>query len=118
MGGSPSPVKRAALQGDPLDALGDPNRRAILQLLRGRARSVREIASRLPITRPAVSRHLRILKEAALVRVEADGTRRFYELDTRGVEEAQRYMKQVWGEALVRFKLVADNTAARSGRRR
>ncbi len=64
------------LAGDPFDALGDPNRRAIVELLGARGRSVRELAEALPISRPAVSRHLRLLKEAGLVVEEPRGTRR------------------------------------------
>ena len=62
--------------GDPFDALGDPNRRAIVELLGSGGRSVREIADTLPISRPAVSRHLRLLKDAGLVVEEPRGTRR------------------------------------------
>jgi DNA-binding transcriptional ArsR family regulator len=61
-------VSLQALPGDPFDALGDPHRRAIVELLRGGDRSVRELADELPISRPAVSRHLRLLKEAGLER--------------------------------------------------
>ncbi|HEY4791165.1 MAG TPA: metalloregulator ArsR/SmtB family transcription factor, partial [Actinomycetes bacterium] len=67
-----------ALSGDPFDALGDPNRRAIVELLRTGHRSVSELAEELPISRPAVSRHLRLLKQAGLVADRAQGTRRLY----------------------------------------
>src|SRR5438132_8308274 len=100
------------LAGDPFDALGDPNRRAIVELLRARGRSVREIAEALPISRPAVSRHLRLLKEAGLVVEEPRGTRRIYRLHADGVEAVERYLVQVWGDAAVRFRLVAENTPA------
>src|ERR1700733_14331666 len=96
--------------GDPFEALGDPNRRAILQLLGENARSVRELADALPISRPAVSRHLRLLKEAGLVVEEPRGTRRIYRLHAEGVQAVQQYLLQVWGEAAARFRLVADNT--------
>src|SRR4051794_1731516 len=85
--------------GDPFDALGDPNRRAIVELLGSGGRSVREIADRLPISRPAVSRHLRLLKDAGLVLEEPRGTRRIYRLRADGVEAVQRYLLRVWGEA-------------------
>src|SRR5690242_17872977 len=96
--------------GDPFDALGDPNRRAILEVLRVRPCSVQEIADRLPISRPAVSRHLRLLKRAGLVVDEAAGTRRLYRLHDAGVEAVQAYLREVWGDALGRYRLVAENT--------
>jgi DNA-binding transcriptional ArsR family regulator len=99
-----------ALAGDPFEALGDPNRRAIIELLAGGDRSVQELADALPISRPAVSRHLRLLKEAGLVVEEPRGTRRIYRLDDQGVDEVRRYLERVWGEAAARFRLVADNT--------
>lgn len=108
--GVPEPV------GDPFDALGDPNRRAILELLGGGRRSVREIADALPISRPAVSRHLRLLKEAGLVVEEAHGTRRIYQLHDEGADAIRAYLERVWGEAAARFRLVAENTAARRPR--
>ena len=95
--------------GDPFDALGDPHRRAIVELLGRGERSVGEIAQRLPISRPAVSRHLRLLKDAGLVVEEARGTRRLYRLHDEGIEAVQAYLQQVWGEAAARFKLLADN---------
>ena len=98
------------LSGDPFDALGDPNRRAIVELLGSGGRTVREIADQLPISRPAVSRHLRLLKEAGLVIDEARGTRRLYQLHDQGVEAVQAYLADVWGEALARFRLLAENT--------
>jgi DNA-binding transcriptional ArsR family regulator len=100
--------------GDPFEALGDPHRRAIVELLGSGGRSVREIADRLPISRPAVSRHLRLLKDAGLVVEEPRGTRRIYRLHAQGVEAVQRYLLQVWGEAAARFTLFAENTDARS----
>jgi DNA-binding transcriptional ArsR family regulator len=87
------------LAGDPFDALGDPHRRAIVELLGTGEHSVREIADTLPISRPAVSRHLRLLKNAGLVVEEARGTRRIYRLHDQGVEAVQAYLRQVWGEA-------------------
>jgi DNA-binding transcriptional ArsR family regulator len=98
---------------DPFDALGDPNRRRIVELLGPGERSVQELADALPISRPAVSRHLRLLKEAGLVVEEARGTRRLYRLHDAGVETVRAYLEQVWGEAAARFRLVADNTSPR-----
>jgi DNA-binding transcriptional ArsR family regulator len=105
-------------RGDPFEALGDPNRRAILELLRDGDRSVREVADRLPISRPAVSRHLRVLKDAGLVTDRAEGTRRLYRLDEEGAAAAAGYLERVWGEAIARFRLVAENTTERPRRRR
>ncbi len=97
--------------GDPFDALGDPNRRAIVELLGGGERSVKELAEALPISRPAVSRHLRLLKQAGLVVEKPSGTRRIYQLHDQGVEVVRAYVERVWGEAAVRFRLLAANTA-------
>ena len=98
------------LTGDPFDALGDTNRRAIVELLGSGGRTVGEIADSLPISRPAVSRHLRLLKQAGLVIDEPRGTRRIYQLHARGVEAVEAYLLQVWGDAATRFKLLAENT--------
>jgi DNA-binding transcriptional ArsR family regulator len=103
-------MNTALAPGDPFDALGDPHRRAIVELLSEHPRSVREIADTLPISRPAVSRHLRLLKEAGLVTDAAAGTRRLYRLDEAGAEAVRAYLERVWGEALARFRLVAENT--------
>ena len=101
---------------DPFEALGDPNRRAIVELLAaGTGRSVQELADALPISRPAVSRHLRLLKEAGLVREEPVGTRRIYRLHDQGIEAVRAYLERVWGEAAARFTLVASNTTPGSG---
>lgn len=99
------PLHRSAL-----DALGDPNRRAIVEILGHGGRSVQQIADELPISRPAVSRHLRLLKEAGLVADQADGTRRIYELRDEGVEAIRAYFEQVWSQAAARFRIVAENT--------
>jgi DNA-binding transcriptional ArsR family regulator len=109
-------VRAAPLTGDPFDALGDPNRRAIVELLGSGGRTVREIADTLPISRPAVSRHLRLLKDAGLVIDEPRGTRRVYQLQAQGVQAVEAYLTQVWGDAAKRFKLLAENT--RPSRRR
>jgi DNA-binding transcriptional ArsR family regulator len=91
--------------GDPFEALGDPNRRRIVELLgaggRG-GRSVQQIADALPISRPAVSRHLGLLKRAGLVVEEPRGTRRIYRLHDEGVEAVRAYLARVWGEAAAR----------------
>ena len=94
---------------DPFEALADPNRRAIAELLGAGERSVQELADSMPISRPAVSRHLRLLKSAGLVTDRAEGTRRLYRLHDEGIEAVRAYLEQVWGEAATRFKLAADN---------
>jgi DNA-binding transcriptional ArsR family regulator len=100
----------AAAGGDPFNALGDPHRRLIVELLGSGARSVREIADTLPISRPAVSRHLRLLKDAGLVIEEPRGTQRIYRLHDRGVAAVQEYLTQVWGDAAARLRMFAENT--------
>jgi DNA-binding transcriptional ArsR family regulator len=94
---------------DPFEALSDPNRRAIAQLLGGGERSVQQLADAMPISRPAVSRHLRVLKDAGLVADRAEGTRRLYRLHDEGIEAVRAYLEEVWGDAATRFKLAADN---------
>ncbi len=101
---------RPAHPGDAFEALGDPNRRAIVELLGSGGRSVQQLADALPISRPAVSRHLRLLKDAGLVVEEPRGTRRIYRLHDEGVEAVRAYLERVWGEAAARFRLVAENT--------
>jgi DNA-binding transcriptional ArsR family regulator len=100
----------SAAEGDPFDALGDPHRRAIVELLHDGDRSVGDLARHLPISRPAVSRHLRLLKDAGLVTDRAEGTRRLYRLHDEGIEAVRAYVEQVWGDAAVRFRIVAENT--------
>jgi DNA-binding transcriptional ArsR family regulator len=99
-----------AAAGDPFEALGDPNRREILRLLSESDLPVAAIADQMPISRPAVSRHLRLLKEAGLVTEEAHGTRRIYHLQQEGLAAVHDYLERVWGEAAGRFRLVAENT--------
>jgi len=99
------------LRHDPFDALGDPNRRAIVESLTEGAKPVSEIAAGLPISRPAVSRHLRLLKEAGLVTDRRDGTKRIYELHDAGVAAVRDYLARVWGDVATRFQLMVENTA-------
>jgi DNA-binding transcriptional ArsR family regulator len=96
--------------GDPFEALGDGTRRQILVLLSNAEMAVGEIAAVLPISRPAVSRHLRLLKNAGLVAERSEGTRRLYHLQSDGIESIQTYLLGVWGEAAARFQMLADNT--------
>ncbi len=100
----------SAHTGDPFGALGDENRRAIVELLRSGDRSVRELADELPISRPAVSRHLRLLKEAGLVTDRSEGARRLYGLHDEGITSVRDYLERVWGDAATRFKIFAENT--------
>ena len=111
-------MTRAQPAGDPFDALGDPHRRRILDLIAAEPRSVSAIAEEMPISRPAVSRHLRLLKDAGLVGEEPEGTRRIYRLRTEGVEAMRDYLEQVWGEAAARFRLAAENTTTLARPRR
>jgi DNA-binding transcriptional ArsR family regulator len=99
-----------------LDALGDATRRAVLQRLRGGGRSVGEIAEGMEVSRPAVSQHLKILKAARLVTVHAQGTRRVYAVDTRGIESLRKWLDGFWDEALTAFTAAAEREAAREGK--
>jgi len=103
-------VPAAESAGDPFDALGDPTRREILRLLSNGDMPVHEIAAGLPISRPAVSRHLRLLKDAGMVAEEAQGNRRIYHLREEGLRAVQEYLEGVWGNAAARFRLLAENT--------
>ena len=85
------------------EALGDTTRRSIFERLRGGPLSVGELADGLPVSRPAVSQHLRVLKEAGLVSDTRDGTRRLYRVDPRGLDELRAYFDRFWGDALERF---------------
>lgn len=98
-----------------LDALGDPTRRAILEILGRGDRSVGALAADLPVSRPAVSRHLRLLKDAGLVSDRAAGTRRLYRLDPAGAQAVRDYLESVWGEAGARFRIAAENTIPPGG---
>src|SRR5213080_2011144 len=92
----------------PMDALGDPTRRAIFERLRSKPLSVGEIADGLPVSRPAVSQHLRVLKEAGLVTERRNGTRRLYRLNPDGLDELRRYVEDYWTDALAAFKAEAE----------
>jgi DNA-binding transcriptional ArsR family regulator len=99
-----------------LTALGDASRRAILECLTTGPLSVGDIAAQLPISRPAVSRHLRLLQSVGLVSVTCVGTRHFYGLDSTGTEAVKAYLDRVWGEAATRFQFVARNVRPRQRR--
>jgi DNA-binding transcriptional ArsR family regulator len=89
--------------GDGLGLLGDPTRRAIFELLARHPCTVGELAQQLPITRSAVSQHLRVLKDGGLVVSRAEGTRRIYQLNPDGVTALRAYLDRVWAEALTAF---------------
>lgn len=92
-----------------IQALGDPTRRTVFELLREGPRSVGELAGGLPVSRPAVSQHLRVLKEAGLVRERRQGTRNFYSVNGEGLAELRTYFEGFWDEALASFKAAAES---------
>ncbi len=91
-----------------MDALGDGTRRAIYERLREGPKAVGELASGLPVSRPAVSQHLRVLKEAGLVSERREGTKRIYRLDPSGLAEVRAYFDGFWNQALAAFKEAAE----------
>jgi DNA-binding transcriptional ArsR family regulator len=95
-------------QYDALTALGDPTRRLIIERLGSGASAVGELARELPVSRPAVSQHLKVLKEAGLVVDQAEGTRRLYRLDPQGIDALRAYLDQLWSYALADFKKAAE----------
>jgi DNA-binding transcriptional ArsR family regulator len=99
--------------GDALTALADPTRRRVLERLRGGPRPVGEIADDLPVSRPAVSQHLRVLKEAGLVTEQRDGTRRVYSVDTASLAELRDYFDSFWSDALESFKQAVEQDEGR-----
>ena len=94
-----------------LDALGDPTRRTVFKRLRAGARSVSELAEGLDVSRPAVSQHLAVLKAARLVTDQADGTRRLYSVDPRGIEAVRGWIDGFWDQTLAAFKAAAEQEA-------
>jgi DNA-binding transcriptional ArsR family regulator len=94
-----------------LDALGDPTRRAVFKRLRRGSLSVREIADRMDVSRPAVSQHLKVLKAARLVVVRTEGTRRLYGVDPQGIEALRNWLDGFWDETLMAFKQAAEREA-------
>ena len=93
-----------------LAALGDPTRQAIIELLAAGPRAVGEIAAALPVSRPAVSQHLKVLKAAGLVTDTAVGTRRLYQLDPTGADAARGYLDRFWSTALDAFKQAVERS--------
>ena len=97
-----------AYQATAFTALGDPTRMKVLERLRSGPLAVGEIARGLPVSRPAVSQHLKVLKEAGLVIDHAEGTRRVYQIDPHGLGQIRRWLDQFWDEALGAFKAEAE----------
>ena len=91
-----------------MDALGDPTRRQVFELLRHGPRSVGELAAELPVSRPAVSQHLRVLEDAGLVTHHRQGTRHLYAIEDDGVAALRTWVDGFWDEALARFKAAAE----------
>ena len=94
--------------GHPLDALSDATRRHIFEQLKAGPRSVGDLAAGLPVSRPAVSQHLRVLEDVGLVTHRRNGTRHLYELDATGVAVLRDWVDGFWTEALARFKQAAE----------
>jgi DNA-binding transcriptional ArsR family regulator len=95
-----------------LSALGDPTRRAIFELLAAGPRAVGDLAAEVPVSRPAVSQHLKVLKQAGLVHDQQAGSRRLYAVDTDGVTALREYFDQFWSRALGSFKTAAERPEA------
>jgi DNA-binding transcriptional ArsR family regulator len=92
------------------DALGDPTRRCIFEKLRQRSMAVVDIAEGLPVSRPAVSQHLKVLREAKLISLYSQGTKNIYHIDKEGIIAMRNYLDQFWDEALAAFKSIAEQT--------
>ena len=97
-----------------ISALADPTRRAVLESLKEGPRPVGEIARGLPVTRPAVSQHLKVLKDAGLVADKSVGTRRIYYIDPKGLGAMRAWLDQFWEQALDAFKLAAEAEAEKA----
>jgi DNA-binding transcriptional ArsR family regulator len=95
-------------RGDAWTALGDPTRKAIFELLLERPRAVVELAGELPVSRPAVSQHLRVLKDVGLVTDQPNGTRRIYRADPDGLVTLRADLERFWGKALAAYKLAVE----------
>jgi DNA-binding transcriptional ArsR family regulator len=102
--------------GNALQCLSDPTRREVFERLRLGPKSVGELARGLPVSRPAVSQHLKALKEAGLVNDESDGARRIYHIDPQGLGELRRWLDQFWDGALEAFKREVEKPEEPKGR--
>ena len=103
--------------GDAFRAFADPTRRAVLEYLIGRPHAVNELAEHFDVTRPAISKHLRVLKGAGVVRERREGRNRIYELDPEGLQEVRDYFDRFWDDALQAFKRAAEAPVRRSTRK-
>ena len=101
-----------------LAALADPTRRQVFERLRAGARPVGDIAAGLPVSRPAVSQHLKVLEEAGLVRHERQGTRHIYAIDPAGLGALRRWLDRFWDEALGAFQAEIEGGAKQQGKKR
>lgn len=99
-----------------LDALGDPTRRRVFAKLRNQVCTAGELAQGMDVSRPAVSQHLQVLRAAGLVVVRADGTRRLYQADSRGIDAVRRWFDGFWDETLESFRQAAESAANEKGR--
>jgi DNA-binding transcriptional ArsR family regulator len=103
---------------DQMAALGDARRRSIVEILAVRPSSVAEIARQLPVSRPAVSQHLRVLKDTGLVTLRREGTRNIYQLDHKGVAALRDHLDSLWQTALAQFKTQAEQSSPQRKERR
>jgi DNA-binding transcriptional ArsR family regulator len=103
--------------GNALAALADPTRRKVFERLRSGPKSVGKIAATLPVSRPAVSQHLKVLKEAGLVQEEADGARRIYHIDPKGLGQLRGWLDQFWDTALDAFRAELEAEPKRKEKR-
>ena len=101
-------TNRLDIQNHGFAALADPTRHQVFERLAKRSLSVGEVAAGLPVSRPAVSQHLKVLKNAGLVRQRVDGTRRVYSVDPDGIEALRSYLDRMWDRALAAFKAAAE----------
>ena len=101
-------ANRSIQPADGFAALADPTRRKVFERLATRPLAVGELAAGLPVSRPAVSQHLKVLEAAGLVACQIDGTRRVYRVDPRGIEAIQNYLDRFWDRALAAFKAAAE----------
>ena len=100
----------ATYQGTVFEALADPTRRSIFELVAAQPRSVADLAALVPVTRPAVSQHLKVLRDARLVSATPVGTKRIYALDPQGVTDVQAYFQQFWTAQLAAFAIALETS--------
>jgi DNA-binding transcriptional ArsR family regulator len=101
-----------------LQSISDPTRRSVLESLRSGPQAVGEIARKLPVSRPAVSQHLKVLKEAGLVKDRSEGARRVYYIDPDGLGELRRWLDEFWGDALASFAREMNSVNKARGNRK